>query len=110
VPRTARVFDAAAETVLLDGDLAGALAQLKARGVVSVLLEGGPTVAGAFARAGLIDRVVGYLAPVLLGAGPTALGEAGVHTIADALRLRLDEVTRIGTDLRITARPVNTEE
>jgi diaminohydroxyphosphoribosylaminopyrimidine deaminase / 5-amino-6-(5-phosphoribosylamino)uracil reductase len=106
VPRTARVFDDAAPTVLLDTpDPRAALAQLGARGVVSVLLEGGPTLAGAFAAAGLVDRVVGYLAPVLLGAGPTALGEAGVGTIADALRLRIDEVVRIGDDIRITARP-----
>lgn len=46
------------------------LADLHARGVRSVLLEGGPTLAGAFVAAGAVDKVVGYLAPVLLGAAP----------------------------------------
>jgi diaminohydroxyphosphoribosylaminopyrimidine deaminase/5-amino-6-(5-phosphoribosylamino)uracil reductase len=80
---------------------------LYARGVRSVLLEGGPTLAGAYAAAGLVDKVVAYLAPVLLGAGPTALGPAGISTIADALRLTVDatETDRFGGDIRITARP-----
>ncbi|OKI54710.1 bifunctional diaminohydroxyphosphoribosylaminopyrimidine deaminase/5-amino-6-(5-phosphoribosylamino)uracil reductase RibD [Streptomyces sp. MJM1172] len=81
------------------------LAELHRRGVRSVLLEGGPTLAGAFVAAGAVDKVVGYLAPVLLGAGPTALGDAGIDTIADALRLRIAETVRIGPDLRVTAVP-----
>src|SRR5262249_47082962 len=106
VPATARVFDGAAETVLLDSpDPAKALAVLADRGVVSVLLEGGPTLAGAFVAAGCVDRVVGYLAPALLGAGPAAFGPAGVVTVAQALRLRLDDINRVGADLRLTARP-----
>ncbi|MGW8765480.1 bifunctional diaminohydroxyphosphoribosylaminopyrimidine deaminase/5-amino-6-(5-phosphoribosylamino)uracil reductase RibD [Streptomyces sp. NPDC055815] len=78
---------------------------LHARGVRSVLLEGGPTLAGAFIAAGAVDQVVGYLAPVLLGAGPAALADAGITTITEALRLDITEATRIGTDLRITAVP-----
>ncbi|MGV9315242.1 bifunctional diaminohydroxyphosphoribosylaminopyrimidine deaminase/5-amino-6-(5-phosphoribosylamino)uracil reductase RibD [Streptomyces sp. NPDC003691] len=81
------------------------LAELYGRGVRSVLLEGGPTLAGAFVAAGAIDRVVGYIAPVLLGAGPAALGGAGIGTIADALRLDMTETVRVGPDLRITAVP-----
>ncbi|MFF3555089.1 bifunctional diaminohydroxyphosphoribosylaminopyrimidine deaminase/5-amino-6-(5-phosphoribosylamino)uracil reductase RibD [Streptomyces tsukubensis] len=84
------------------------LAELYGRGVRSVLLEGGPTLAGAFVAAGAVDRVVGYLAPVLLGAGPAALGGAGIGTIADALRLDMTETVRIGLDLRITAVPTAT--
>ncbi|MDQ3502387.1 MAG: bifunctional diaminohydroxyphosphoribosylaminopyrimidine deaminase/5-amino-6-(5-phosphoribosylamino)uracil reductase RibD [Actinomycetota bacterium] len=76
--------------------------------VVSVLLEGGPTLAGAFVAAGLVDRVVGYVAPVLLGDGPCALAAAGVGTISAAHRLRLDEVTRLGDDVRLTLRPRRT--
>ncbi|MFK0216366.1 bifunctional diaminohydroxyphosphoribosylaminopyrimidine deaminase/5-amino-6-(5-phosphoribosylamino)uracil reductase RibD [Streptomyces sp. NPDC090298] len=76
---------------------------LHARGVRSVLLEGGPTLAGAFLAAGAVDQVVGYLAPVLLGAGPTALADAGITTLTEALRLDITETARIGTDLRITA-------
>ncbi|MDQ6648663.1 MAG: bifunctional diaminohydroxyphosphoribosylaminopyrimidine deaminase/5-amino-6-(5-phosphoribosylamino)uracil reductase RibD [Actinomycetota bacterium] len=82
------------------------LGELHARGVVHLLLEGGPTLAGSFAAAGLVDRVVGYLAPVLLGSGRfPALTGAGLAVIGDAVRLRLDEVVRIGPDLRLTARP-----
>ncbi|NGN63012.1 bifunctional diaminohydroxyphosphoribosylaminopyrimidine deaminase/5-amino-6-(5-phosphoribosylamino)uracil reductase RibD [Streptomyces sp. A7024] len=81
------------------------LAALYERGVRSVLLEGGPTLAGAFLAAGAVDEVTGYLAPVLLGAGPAALGDAGISTISEALRLDVTTVERIGPDLRITAVP-----
>ncbi|MGR4884953.1 bifunctional diaminohydroxyphosphoribosylaminopyrimidine deaminase/5-amino-6-(5-phosphoribosylamino)uracil reductase RibD, partial [Streptomyces sp. LARHCF249] len=81
------------------------LGELHRRGVRSVLLEGGPTLAGAFVAAGAVDKVVGYLAPVLLGAGPAALADAGIGTLAEALRLRITESVRIGTDIRITAVP-----
>ncbi|MFE3557865.1 bifunctional diaminohydroxyphosphoribosylaminopyrimidine deaminase/5-amino-6-(5-phosphoribosylamino)uracil reductase RibD [Streptomyces sp. NPDC059193] len=81
------------------------LGELHRRGVRSVLLEGGPTLAGAFVAAGAVDKVVGYLAPVLLGAGPAALADAGIGTLTDALRLRITETVRIGTDIRITAVP-----
>ena len=79
--------------------------RLADRGVVSVLLEGGPTVAASFLAAGLVDRVVGYVAPALLGAGPSAVGDLGVGTIVEALRLRLDEVVRFGDDVRLTLTP-----
>lgn len=81
------------------------LRELYGRGIRSVLLEGGPTLAGAFVAAGAVDKVVGYLAPVLLGAGPAALADAGIGTLADALRLRITETVRIGTDIRVTAVP-----
>lgn len=84
----------------------GLLAALYERQVRSVLLEGGPTLAGAFVAAGAVDKVVGYLAPALLGAGPAALGPAGITGIEQALRLDVAEVERIGPDLRITAYPV----
>lgn len=81
------------------------LEDLYRRGVRSVLLEGGPTLAGSFIAAGAVDKVVGYLAPVLLGAGPAALADAGISTITEALRLELTETVRIGPDLRISAVP-----
>lgn len=86
-------------------DIPALLAALHERGVRSVLLEGGPALAGSFVAAGAVDKVVGYLAPVLLGAGPAALADAGITTIGEALRLRMTETVRIGTDLRITATP-----
>lgn len=100
-----------AETVRIpraDGglDIPALLDELHARGVRSVLLEGGPTLAGAFVAAGAVDRVVAYLAPVLLGAGPAALTGGGITTITEALRLDVSETVRIGPDLRVTATPV----
>ncbi|MFD7976917.1 bifunctional diaminohydroxyphosphoribosylaminopyrimidine deaminase/5-amino-6-(5-phosphoribosylamino)uracil reductase RibD [Streptomyces sp. NPDC059071] len=89
-------------------DVPALLDALHARGVRSVLLEGGPTLAGAFLAAGAVDQVVCYLAPVLLGAGPAALADAGITTITDALRLDVTETERIGPDIRITATPVVT--
>ena len=91
-------------------DLAALLAALYRRDVRSVLLEGGPTLAGAFLAAGAVDKVVGYLAPALLGAGPAALAGTGVTTIADALRLDLAETRPLGADLRVTARPRRRKE
>ncbi|CAM5645950.1 Riboflavin biosynthesis protein RibD OS=Streptomyces alboniger OX=132473 GN=ribD PE=3 SV=1 [Streptomyces alboniger] len=84
-------------------DVRALLDALYARGVRSVLLEGGPTLAGAFVAAGAVDRVVGYLAPVLLGAGPAALAGGGITTLTQALRLDVSETRRLGPDLRITA-------
>ncbi|NVI30050.1 bifunctional diaminohydroxyphosphoribosylaminopyrimidine deaminase/5-amino-6-(5-phosphoribosylamino)uracil reductase RibD [Streptomyces sp. CAI-17] len=86
-------------------DLTALLAALHARSVRSVLLEGGARLAGAFVAAGAVDRVVGYLAPALLGAGPQVLTGGGISTIADALRLDITDARRIGPDLRITAVP-----
>ncbi|MHA6794835.1 bifunctional diaminohydroxyphosphoribosylaminopyrimidine deaminase/5-amino-6-(5-phosphoribosylamino)uracil reductase RibD [Pseudonocardia bannensis] len=82
------------------------LGALRERGAVDVLLEGGPRLAGAFLAAGRVDRVLAYLAPALLGAGPAALAEAGVGTIGDIRRLQIDDVCRIGTDVLVDARPV----
>ncbi len=86
------------------------LAELYRRDVRSVLLEGGPTLAGSFVAARAVDKVIGYLAPALLGAGPAALADAGVATIARAIRLDLAETVRVGPDLRVTAYPRPLEE
>jgi diaminohydroxyphosphoribosylaminopyrimidine deaminase/5-amino-6-(5-phosphoribosylamino)uracil reductase len=106
VPDDARVLDPAAETVVLDTAVPQfALKALYDRGVRHVLLEGGPTLAGAFVEARCVDEVVAYLAPLLLGAGPAALGDAGIGTLADAAMLEVESVSRIGDDVKIVARP-----
>lgn len=84
-------------------DLTALLAELGEREIVSVLLEGGPTLAGSFLAEGLVDRVVAYLAPTLLGAGTAALADAGVTTLAEAYHLDIEDIQAIGPDLRITA-------
>jgi diaminohydroxyphosphoribosylaminopyrimidine deaminase / 5-amino-6-(5-phosphoribosylamino)uracil reductase len=53
-----------------------------------------------------VDRVVAYVAPVLLGAGRHALDDAGISTLAEAIRLEVTEVARVGSDLRLVGRPV----
>jgi diaminohydroxyphosphoribosylaminopyrimidine deaminase / 5-amino-6-(5-phosphoribosylamino)uracil reductase len=107
VPPTASIRDGSGPTlVLATRDPHEVLAELHAREVRQVLLEGGPTLAAAFWRAGLVDEVVAYLAPALLGAGPAAVGDLGIATIGDLARLELTEVRRVGPDVRITARPV----
>ncbi|WP_099022191.1 bifunctional diaminohydroxyphosphoribosylaminopyrimidine deaminase/5-amino-6-(5-phosphoribosylamino)uracil reductase RibD [Mycolicibacterium palauense] len=70
-----------------------------------ILLEGGPTLAGAFLRAGLVDRILAYLAPILLGGPVTAVDDVGVPTIARARRWRFDGVQPIGPDLRLSLVP-----
>jgi diaminohydroxyphosphoribosylaminopyrimidine deaminase/5-amino-6-(5-phosphoribosylamino)uracil reductase len=102
----ARVFDDTAQTVVLDTAVPRfALKALFDRGIRHVLLEGGPTLAGAFIEARCVDEVVAYLAPKLLGAGAAALGYAGIDSIADAVTLEVVDVVRIGSDVKITARP-----
>jgi diaminohydroxyphosphoribosylaminopyrimidine deaminase/5-amino-6-(5-phosphoribosylamino)uracil reductase len=115
-PGDAQVRDGAARTWVAtaaevgaapDGrvDLPALLAALYRRGARAVLLEGGPTLAGAFLAADLVDKVISYVAPKLLGAGPAALGDAGARTISEVFDLEFVDVTRIGPDLRITALP-----
>jgi diaminohydroxyphosphoribosylaminopyrimidine deaminase/5-amino-6-(5-phosphoribosylamino)uracil reductase len=79
------------------------LAALHERGLVDVLLEGGPRLAGGFVAAHRVDRVLAYLAPALLGAGPTALADAGVGTIGAIQRLHVDDVRRLGADVVVDA-------
>ncbi len=83
-----------------------ALDQLGASGIASVLLEGGPHLAGAFLDAGEIDEIRLFLAPILLG-GRTArdpLEGEGVERISEALRALSFDCDRIGDDLLISAR------
>ena len=75
LPAALRVLDdAAGSLVVASRDPAEVLSVLHERQVHHVLLEGGPTLAAAFLRAGLVDEVVAYVAPVLLGAGPASRG------------------------------------
>ncbi len=70
-----------------------------------VLLEGGPTLAGAFLRAGAIDRIVAYVAPMLLGGPITAVDDVGVPSIGKALRWRFDDIKPVGPDLLLSLVP-----
>lgn len=87
-------------------DLARVLNDLRREGVHRVFVEGGPTLASAFVRQGLVDEVLAYVAPVLLGGPRLALGDIGVDTIDGAVRLALSSVERLGDDLLLVAHPV----
>jgi riboflavin biosynthesis pyrimidine reductase len=82
------------------------LAGLYARDVRAVFLEGGPTLVGSFVGQGLVDRIINYVAPALLGAGKPGLGDAGITTMADIRRLDVLHLSRSGPDVRVVARPV----
>jgi diaminohydroxyphosphoribosylaminopyrimidine deaminase/5-amino-6-(5-phosphoribosylamino)uracil reductase len=102
---------AGAEVLVAPGEneparVRSALDQLGANGIASVLLEGGPHLAGAFLDAGEIDEIRLFLAPILLG-GRTArdpLEGEGVERISDALRALTFDCDRVGEDLLISAR------
>jgi diaminohydroxyphosphoribosylaminopyrimidine deaminase/5-amino-6-(5-phosphoribosylamino)uracil reductase len=101
-----KVFNHDAETVVLrTHDPEQALVELFEAGRRHVWLEGGPTLAAVFLRTGFVDEVIAYIAPALLGAGRSAVGDFGVSTIAETLRLDLHDVTRIGGDVRLRMSP-----
>ncbi|MCG2797793.1 MAG: bifunctional diaminohydroxyphosphoribosylaminopyrimidine deaminase/5-amino-6-(5-phosphoribosylamino)uracil reductase RibD [Cellulomonas sp.] len=79
------------------------LGELARRGAHRVLVEGGPRLSAAFLRAGLVDELHTYLAPVLLGAGPSAVADLGITTIDDAVRLVPTRVVRLGPDVLVVA-------
>lgn len=87
-------------------DPVAALALLGGRGINEVLLECGPTLAGAFLAAGLVDELVVYLAPHVMGAAARGLFDLpGLDTMQQRIELEWIDVRHIGPDLRITARP-----
>jgi diaminohydroxyphosphoribosylaminopyrimidine deaminase/5-amino-6-(5-phosphoribosylamino)uracil reductase len=106
IPGDARVLSSEAPTLLLREDPVGVLARLQEAGIRHVWLEGGATLAAAFLTAGLIDEIVAYIAPALLGSGPPLVGGLGIATLADAHRYALVDVTRLGDDVRLTLRPL----
>jgi diaminohydroxyphosphoribosylaminopyrimidine deaminase/5-amino-6-(5-phosphoribosylamino)uracil reductase len=110
LPADRRVFDDQAGTVRLrTHDPHHALKELHGLDRRHVFLEGGPTLAAAFLRAGLVDEVVCYVAPMLLGSGRNAVADLGIDTIADARQLTISDVTTVGdgdqANVRITMTP-----
>lgn len=83
-----------------------ALNELGQRGIQSLLLEGGPHLAGAFFEAGEVDYMTTFVAPIVLGGkqARAAVEGSGVEKIADAYRALAMQCDQIGEDLLITAR------
>lgn len=99
-----RVFDKEAPSRHVTGeiDLGGLLEDLFSGGVTGLLIEGGATTASAFVRAGLVDRFELFLAPKLLGTGPTWLGDIGLTQLELAQRGEIVSVERRGNDVQIS--------
>ncbi len=87
------------ELELRAGPLVDELASLAADGVQSLLLEGGPTIAGAFLAEGLVDRLLVFVAPVLAGGGVPMLAE-----LAQPIDLGAPEVEHVGEDVLLSWR------
>jgi diaminohydroxyphosphoribosylaminopyrimidine deaminase/5-amino-6-(5-phosphoribosylamino)uracil reductase len=101
IPLDALLDDAGSSLIPLDA----LLDELGKRDVQHVLVEGGPTLAWELVARDLVDEVVLFVAPILVGGqdAPSILMGGGTPTIGEAIRLRLIEVTRIGDDLKVVA-------
>lgn len=104
IPPEARVLDDDSRTMVIrTHDPMEVIKALSDR--TDVLLEGGPTLAGAFLRAGAVNRILAYVAPMLLGGPIAAVDDVGVPTITRALRWHFDGVDRVGPDLLLSLVP-----
>ncbi len=98
----------AAAPLLADGrfDLAAVMALLAARGINEAHVEAGPTLCGALLRAGLVDELLLYLAPLLMGEGARPLlAGLGIDTMAQARPLQVGDLRMVGKDLRLLLHP-----
>jgi diaminohydroxyphosphoribosylaminopyrimidine deaminase / 5-amino-6-(5-phosphoribosylamino)uracil reductase len=86
------------ELELRAGELEPELRALAGEGVQSLLLEGGPTLASSFLRAGLVDKLLVFVAPKVAGSGPRF-----VDTLSDAVPLTRLSARRVGEDVLLTA-------
>jgi diaminohydroxyphosphoribosylaminopyrimidine deaminase / 5-amino-6-(5-phosphoribosylamino)uracil reductase len=107
--RVQRLERAGAELLVAAGRdpadrLAAALGELGRRDITSLLLEGGPVLAGSFAAAGALDELELFVAPLLMGGGRAALEGKGAGLIGEALRALAIKSKPVGDDVLISAR------
>ena len=99
----AQIMDGSAETILIKSqNLKDLIALSNERGFNQVLIESGPTFGTALLREDLIDEVVLFQAPTLLGSGTPSIGDLGITNIAGRLDFEISDVEVIGSDLKIT--------
>ena len=102
-------LESAGARFLLTGDgdpeqrFVEALDLLGSEGIGSVLLEGGPTLAGIAIDSGEVDRFEAFIAPIVVGGGRGAAGGGGAAKMADAIRALDMQVTRVGQDVHMSA-------
>jgi diaminohydroxyphosphoribosylaminopyrimidine deaminase/5-amino-6-(5-phosphoribosylamino)uracil reductase len=91
-------------------DIAAALQRLAALECNEVLIEAGPRLAGAFVASGLVDEIVLYVAPTLLGdtAQPAFTLPTPLRALDERARFSYHDVRQVGPDLRLTLRPLET--
>jgi diaminohydroxyphosphoribosylaminopyrimidine deaminase/5-amino-6-(5-phosphoribosylamino)uracil reductase len=99
----AQIMDGSAETIFIKSqNLKDLIALANERGFNQVLIESGPTFGTALLREDLIDEVVLFQAPTLLGSGTPSIGDLGITNIAGRLDFEISDVEVIGSDLKIT--------
>jgi diaminohydroxyphosphoribosylaminopyrimidine deaminase/5-amino-6-(5-phosphoribosylamino)uracil reductase len=109
-PNVEQLRAGGAEVIVLPGaqgriDLSATLSELARREVNELLVESGAVLAGAFMEAGLLDEIIVYMAPKLMGDGARGLFHLpGLKTMADAVDLELQDVRAVGRDWRLAAR------
>lgn len=86
-------------------DLAAGLKLLGEEGLTRVLVEGGATLASALLKLGLVDRLLWYRAPLVMGEGISAVASLGLSAIKDLPRFVREETIRLGEDVLETYRP-----
>jgi len=88
-------------------DLNSVMEELGKRSIQSVLVEGGPSLAGLLMEAGLVNKVTFFVAPIIIGGQDalSAIGGSGAEKIADALQLEQVEVRQHGRDIEVTGYP-----
>uniref|UniRef100_UPI003A845BCA RibD family protein n=1 Tax=Leucobacter sp. BZR 635 TaxID=3378705 RepID=UPI003A845BCA len=92
------------EPIRLSGnDLAADLASLGTLGIESVFVEGGPHIVSSLLRAGLVDELLVYIAPALLGGPRLAVGDLGIASMTGIHRLEFTHTEQLGPDLLIIA-------
>lgn len=110
-PRQVALEKAGAEVVAIPRqgigvDLDGVMEMLARRAVNEVLIESGPTLAGAAVAAGVVDELVVYAAPILMGSDARGLLNLPALTeMKDRIALEIRDLRMVGRDLRISARP-----
>ena len=91
-------------------DLQGLMKYLSAQQYNEILVESGPRLAGALLQAGLLDELIVYMAPTLLGSNARPLLELPLDKMADKVQLQWEDVRKVGTDWRFTATPVRSKK